>query len=291
MIDLPARAQSRIRRIVRRRASGSMPDSGSSRISSAGSCTIACASLTRWRMPLLYAPIFLPAASIRSTIVSARRAASSAAFSSRPLSRTSAVTHSRPGHPLVERVLFRAEADLEVELRIAPDRLAEHRHDALARLQLTGDQLHERRLARAVRAEQARHAGRDVDADVVEADDLPVPLGDVLGGHDRRAHAGRAHVTTSTPRTRRSRIEIDTTISPTMTMSDTCHGVMYRGGTRKMTSMTCARLVTGDIHENAELPVISVEHLIDRGGEEDDAGVENRRRSGCSSRATTAPAS
>ena len=37
---------------------------------------------------------------------------------------------------------------------------------------------------------------------------------------------GRAHVTTSTPRTRRSRIEIDTTISPTMTMSETCQGVM-----------------------------------------------------------------
>ena len=36
-----------------RRASGSMPDSGSSRMSSSGSWTIACASLTRWRMPLL----------------------------------------------------------------------------------------------------------------------------------------------------------------------------------------------------------------------------------------------
>ena len=37
---------------------------------------------------------------------------------------------------------------------------------------------------------------------------------------------GHAHVTTSTPRTRRSRIEIDTTMSPTMTMSETCQGVM-----------------------------------------------------------------
>ena len=43
------------------------------------------------------------------------------------------------------------------------------------------------------------------------------------------ATIARAHVTTSTPRTRRSSTEIDTTIKPTITMSDTCHGVAYRG--------------------------------------------------------------
>ena len=62
--------------------------------------------------------------------------------------------------------------------------------------------------------------GGTLDGDVVQADDLPVPLRDVLGGDDRRAH-----VTTSTPRTRRSSTEIDSAISPRITMSETCQGV------------------------------------------------------------------
>ncbi len=41
--------------------------------------------------------------------------------------------------------------------------------------------------------------------------------------HDRCGHA--AHATTSTPRTRRSRIESDTTTSPSSTMNDTSTGV------------------------------------------------------------------
>ena len=59
-----------------------------------------------------------------------------------------------------------------------------------------------------------------LDADVVQADDLPVPLRHVLGGDD-----GLAHVTTSTPRTRRSSTEIDNATRPRMTMSETGHGV------------------------------------------------------------------
>ena len=68
--------------------------------------------------------------------------------------------------------------------------------------------------------EQAGDPGRHLDADVVQADDLPVPLGDVVG-RDNRWH----QVTTSTPRTRRSSTEIDSTIRPRMTISETCHGV------------------------------------------------------------------
>ena len=126
----------------------------------------------------------------------------------------------QPGHAVVERVLLGAESDLEKEMRVAPDRLAEDGDAAFARAKLTGDQLHERRLAGAVRAEQTGHAGRHADRHVVEADDLPVPLRDVVRRDD-----GRAHVTTSTPRTRRSSTEIDTTTSPTMTSSETDHGV------------------------------------------------------------------
>ena len=125
------------------------------------------------------------------------------------------------GHPLVEGVLLRTETDGEVEVRVAPDRLAEHLHDALARLELAGDELHERRLAGAVRAEQAGDPGRHFDADVVQADDLPVPLRDVVG-RDNWWH----QVTTSTPRTRRSSTEIDSTMRPRITVSETCHGVV-----------------------------------------------------------------
>src|SRR5262249_30484194 len=130
------------------------------------------------------------------------------------------------GHPVVERVLLGAEADLEVDLRVAPDRLAEDRDRPLARLELTGDELHERRLSRAVWPEPAGHAGRHRHADVVEADDLAVPLRHVVGRDDGGGSAGGvAHVTTSTPRTLRSSTEIDTTTSPMITSSDTSHGV------------------------------------------------------------------
>src|SRR5262249_29453346 len=124
------------------------------------------------------------------------------------------------GHALVEGVLLGAEADLEVEVRIVPDRLAEDLERSLARPQLTGDELHERRLAGAIRAEQARDARPHRHGDVVQPHHLAVPLRDVLG----RQHRG-AHVTPSTPRTRRSSTEIDTTTRPTTTMSDTSQGV------------------------------------------------------------------
>ena len=48
------------------------------------------------------------------------------------------------GHPLVEGVLLWTEPDAEIEAGILPDRLAEHRDLALARLELPGDELHER---------------------------------------------------------------------------------------------------------------------------------------------------
>ena len=92
----PDRPHPRMSVIVLRRAIGSIPDSGSSRMSSSGSCASACAIFTRCRIPLLYAPIFLCAALDRSTISSARFAASMAAVSLPPFNLTSAVTHSSP---------------------------------------------------------------------------------------------------------------------------------------------------------------------------------------------------
>ena len=52
--------------------------------------------------------------------------------------------------------------------------------------------------------------GGTLTDDVVQADDLAVPLRDVVGRED----GGVAHGTTSTPRTRRSSTEIDTTTRP-----------------------------------------------------------------------------
>src|SRR4029079_9373626 len=168
---------------------------------------------------------------------------------------------------------------LEVEVRVAPDRLPEHLHGAFARLWLTRGELPEGGLAGAVGAEKARDARRHADADVVEADHLAVPLRHVLGGDDRRpfrrhgARAGRgrggdagrnlrggggdAHVTTSTPRTRRSRIEIDTTTTAMMTSSDTCHGTAYRASSSETTSTPCSTLLWIEIQAMRLLPVIA----------------------------------
>ena len=178
-----------------------------------------------------------------------------------------------PGHPVVERILLRAESDLEEEVRVAPDRFAEDLDDPLARLELAGNQLHERRFTSPVRSEQAGDARRHFHRHVIEADDLAVPFRDVIGrdnlrdaarGRRRRAlglfeidRAAGAHVTTSTPLTRRSRTESDTAISPTITNRDTSHGVVYRGLSLKMTSTTCDRSSPNEIHETVLDPVIA----------------------------------
>ena len=112
----------------------------------------------------------------------------------------------------------------EVERGILPDPLAEHGDVAFARFELPGDQLHERRFAGAVGAEQPGDAGGHGQRDVVQADDLAVPLRQMRCRDDRRA--GLAHAITSTPRTRRSRMRPDAaTSSDQHPDSDTGQGV------------------------------------------------------------------
>src|SRR5439155_12309649 len=113
-----------------------------------------------------------------------------------------------------------------------------HGHLALARLELTGDQLEECRLPRSVRAEQARDPRRHVQRDVVQSDHLAVPLRHVRRGDDRR---GLAHATTSTPRTRRSSTNAASATSVIKTASDSGQGVSYRSGKRKIASPTWFR--------------------------------------------------
>ncbi len=124
-----------------------------------------------------------------------------------------------PGHAVVEGVLFGAEADAEVEAGILPDRLAEHRDRALTRLELAGDEFHERGLAGPVGPQQARNARRDGHGDVVQPAHLAVPLGQVLCLDDG------GHATTSTPRTRRSSTNAPAPMSSAIMSSDTGQGV------------------------------------------------------------------
>ena len=73
-----------------------------------------------------------------------------------------------------------------IERRVVPDRLAQHADRALARPQLAGRQLQQRRLAGAVGPEQTGHAGADRERQLVDADDVAVPLRNFVEGNDRR---------------------------------------------------------------------------------------------------------
>ena len=79
-----------------------------------------------------------------------------------------------------------------------------------------GHQIHERRLARAVRADQARDARRNVQRDPVHAEHLAVELRDLVEDHCRPRPGRPRHDTTSTGRSLRS---ITTTSSRIITAS------------------------------------------------------------------------
>src|SRR5262249_14739511 len=158
MMLLPARPQSLIMRIVLRRMIGSMPESGSSRIRSWGSRARRRGRVLPRPPPLLLAA---PLLFVGSGGLSAPPPPRAGAARGRDRFRIaqSVQPHERghpleAGHALVEGILFGTEADAEVERRVAPDRFAEDGDAALARPELTGDQLHERRLAGAVRSEE-----------------------------------------------------------------------------------------------------------------------------------------
>src|SRR6185369_11616587 len=87
-------------------------------------------------------------------------------------------------------------------LRIAPDRRSEHFYDTLGGAQLADHHLQERRLAGAVRSEEARDAARHAQRHVVDRDDLAVPFGRMLALDEGRAHD--ATTSTAESRLRRS---------------------------------------------------------------------------------------
>ena len=157
--------------MVFRRAMGSMPPSGSSRMSSSGSCTIACASFTRWRMPLLRAPILFRRVEQVHPFQRHRRRRPR-----RPV--VEPVQPDERGDPL-ERSSDRRRRPARGRTRcgrrapISPDRLAEHVTRPLLGFSWPVTS-HERGLPRPVWSEQTRDAARDGDRDVVLADHLTV---------------------------------------------------------------------------------------------------------------------
>src|SRR5271168_5245706 len=65
-----------------------------------------------------------------------------------------------------------------------PDRLAKNTHRALAGAKLAGGQLQQSGFAGTVGAEQTGHASGDFDRQLIDADDIAVPLGDLVEGND-----------------------------------------------------------------------------------------------------------
>src|SRR5262245_13713030 len=82
----------------------------------------------------------------------------------------------QPGHALVKGILFRTEAHTKKQSRISPDRFAEYCERPLTRCQLTGNQLEKRRLASPIGTKEAGNARWQLQRDIVQPDDLTVPL-------------------------------------------------------------------------------------------------------------------
>ena len=120
------------------------------------------------------------------TASSVRAAASRASRRGQAAQSGAGVDEIPAGHPFVEGVLLRAEADRAIEGGIVPDRLAEHANCSLAGAKLAGRQLQQRRLAGAVGAEQPGDAGADFERQLVDADDVAVPLGNFVEVDDGR---------------------------------------------------------------------------------------------------------
>src|SRR5262245_20091542 len=84
------------------------------------------------------------------------------------------------GHPFRERIELAAIADLAKQLLRVRRRNAENADAASRRLDQAGHQIHQRRLAGTVRADQAGDARRDGQVDAVDAEDFAVKFRDVL---------------------------------------------------------------------------------------------------------------
>jgi len=173
---LPDRPQSLIRRIVRRRTSGSMPRAARQD-----------QHIRVVRESLRQLDALTHALAVRSESSCRLRPTDPRFHRARPTCRGRPRPHAvqaherrhplEPGHPFVECVLLGTESKPRIQRRIVPDWLAKHLDRALARFEASGDELHERGLARTVRAAASRYSSGNSQRDSLRPMTCPVPLG------------------------------------------------------------------------------------------------------------------
>ena len=171
------------------RCTGSAPFNGSSSTSTCGSVTSAAATLVRWRMPLLNA-VDPPVGDVEHRD---RRAARCRARSrSATPVEVGDVAHELPGgEPGRHRLVLGHQRHPAVHLPVAARVAALDAHRALVDADETGHRPHQRRLAGAVRPEQAGHSRTERAAELGQRDLRPEPhrhVGDLDGrvGRERR---------------------------------------------------------------------------------------------------------
>ena len=123
------------------------------------------------------------------------------------------------GHPLVECILLRAQADAAIQRRVVPDLLAQNADAALARPKLAGRQLQQRDSCRR-RSGPSRPVtpGMICSGKLVDADDVAVPLGNFVEGNDRR------HFRRSSDLTAKFKMHADSPNKATSTAADQYQG-------------------------------------------------------------------
>src|SRR5882724_1582620 len=104
------------------------------------------------------------------------------------------------GNALGKGIELRAIANMTEQFFRLVGSKAAHAHPSLGRPDQSCDQVHERSLARSVRANQAGNAGREREIDPVHSQDFAVELGDILkdntvvgrGSHPRSTSLARS---------------------------------------------------------------------------------------------------
>ena len=175
----PSAASCRARLRTQRMPSGSRPLTGSSRTTTGGSPSSATAMPSRWPMPRENLPTRWPATDSRPTrsSTSSTRDCREAVADGEPAQVVAGRATRVQGARLQQRAHL-AERGGGVGVAVPVDG-----HAAGARAVQAEDHPHRRRLAGAVRAEEAGHAaGLDGEGDAVDGGLLAVGLGEVLGG-------------------------------------------------------------------------------------------------------------
>src|SRR5262249_22756520 len=131
--------------------------------------------------------------------------------------------------------LLRTEPDEAIERGVVPGALAQDAHFALARPKLPCRQLEERALARAVGSEQSGNARGDSQRQLVQADDVAIPLGDAAEVDDRsgglrNVRCWIGHRSRSMDLTRVERMPVDRTKRPPSTPADHVQGCFTLSG-------------------------------------------------------------